>query len=148
MPTKPSPEVERWLDDLPEDRQEAARAVVAEVRAALPEGYAESMTFGMPTWEVPLERYPDTYNGKPLMYAAFAAQKRHYALYLMAPYQQPEIMARLEQGFEEAGQKLDMGKSCVRFRKLEDLPLPVIRDVVGALGVDAFIESSERAQAR
>ena len=146
MPTKPSPEVERWLDDLPEDRQEAARAVVAEVRTALPEGYAESMTFGMPTWEVPLERYPDTYNGKPLMYAAFAAQKRHYALYMMAPYQSPEILERLERGFADAGKKLDMGKSCVRFRTLENLPLPVIADTIGALDVDAFIESHGRAR--
>lgn len=105
------------------------------------------MTWGMPTWEVPLSRYPDTYNRKPLMYAAIAAQKRHYAVYLASPYQDPAVMELLERGFEQAGAKLGMGKSCVRFTRLDGFPLEVIARVISAFDADTFIASSEAARA-
>lgn len=101
----------------------------------------------MPTYEVPLSRHADTYNGKPLMYAAIAAQKNHYAIYLSAPYQNSKILKQLEDGYAKAGMKLDMGKSCVRFRKIEEVPLEVIAEVVAAQSVDEFVAQYEAIQA-
>jgi hypothetical protein len=140
--------VEEYLEELPEER----RAVVAAVREAilrgLPGGYSETMNWGMISYEVPLERYPDTYNGQPLSLAALAAQKNHYALYLMCVYGDPEMERRLRDGFQAAGKKLDMGKSCVRFRRLEDLPLDVIEEIVAATPPEAFIARYEANRRR
>ena len=104
------------------------------------------MNWGMIAYEVPLERYPDTYNGEPLMYAALAAQKRHYSLYLTSVYQDPERLDRLKDQFREAGKKVDMGKSCVRFKKLDDLPLEVIGQVIASDSVDEFVRGYEEAR--
>jgi hypothetical protein len=99
----------------------------------------------MITWCIPLERYPDTYNKQPLAYAALAAQKNYYAVYLTA-CMDSEQEAALRRGFAEAGKKLDMGKSCVRFRKLDDLPLEVIGRAVAATPPERFIELYEQAK--
>lgn len=140
--------VAEYLEELPEDRRETVAAVRELVRDALPPGFSERMNWGMIAWEVPLERYPDTYNGQPLLLAALASQKRHCSLYLHGAYMKPELVRRLEDGFAEAGLKLDMGKSCVRFRTPDDLPAPVIRDVVGALDPDDFVALYESARRR
>jgi hypothetical protein len=138
--------VEAYLAELPEDRRETVAAVRRAVLDRLPDGYQERMNWGMISYEVPLERYPDTYNGQPLMYAALAAQKRGYTLYLMNEY--ADGGPALREGFERAGKKLDMGKSCVRFRRLEDLPLDVIGDAIARTPVDAFIGTHEAARSR
>src|SRR5207248_6246879 len=106
-------------------------AVRQGVRGDLPRGYREAANWGMICYEVPRERYPDTYNGQPLCYAALAAQKNHYAIYLTCVYQDPEQAAWLKGEFRKAGKKLDMGKSCLRFKRLEDLPLEAIGKVIG-----------------
>jgi len=135
--------VEAYLAELPPERRAIVEAVREVVLANLPDGYRETMNWGMITYEIPLARYPDTYNGKPLMYAAIAAQKHHISLYLMGAYQDSEQETELKAGFANAGKKLDMGKSCVRFRKLEDLPLDVIGRVVASTSPDAFIAAYE-----
>ena len=138
--------VEGYLQELPEER----RAVVSQVREvilrSLPEGYQESMNWGMIAYEIPLERFPDTYNKKPLMYMALAAQKNHYAVYSSGVYMDPLGESWLRSEFEKAGKKLDMGKSCIRFRKLEDLPLEAIGEVAAAHTVEEFLEIYERAR--
>lgn len=140
--------VGEYLDSLPEER----RAVVAKVRDVilknLPPGYAETMNWGMISYEIPLERYPDTYNGQPLAYAGLAAQKNYFALYLLGANQDPAQEALLRQGFADAGKKLDMGKSCLRFQKLEDLPLDVVGRVIASTSPEEFIERHEAARAR
>ena len=136
-----------YIAALPDDRAKVIRKVRAAIRKALPKGYVETMTWGMPTYEVPLSRHADTYNGKPLLYAAIAAQKNHYAIYLSAPYQNSKILKQLEDGYAKAGMKLDMGKSCVRFRKIEEVPLEVIAEVVAAQSVDEFVAQYEAIQA-
>ena len=73
---------EDYIAELPPERQELVMRVRDLVNANLPGGYVERMSWGMISWELPLERYPDTYNGQPLVYAALAAQKSHTALYL------------------------------------------------------------------
>ena len=112
----------------------------------LPDGYAESFTSGMISYEIPLERYRDTYNGKPLGYAALAAQKNYYALYLLAAYADPDASKYLKQEFEKRGKKLDMGKSCLRFKTLDDLPLDVIGKVISSTPPEALIRQAEAAR--
>jgi hypothetical protein len=140
--------VEEYLQSLPEDR----RAVVAAVRDVilknLPAGYHESMGFGMINYAVPLERYPKTYNKQPLCYAALAAQKNYIALYLMGVYAPPERHEWFREEFRKAGKKLDMGKSCVRFRKLDDLPLDLIGRVIAGIPVDKWIAIYEASRKR
>lgn len=138
--------VDEYLAELPDERRAVVAAVRDVIRAHLPRGYDETMNWGMISWEVPLSRYPDTYNGRPLSYVALAAQKNGYSLYLMSPYQDPALDARLRDAFAAAGKRLDMGKSCVRFKRLEDLPLDAIGDIVAAVPPDAFIERYERAR--
>ncbi|HYO62290.1 MAG TPA: DUF1801 domain-containing protein [Pyrinomonadaceae bacterium] len=140
--------VEEYLAGLPEERREAVGRVREVILANLPEGYREAMNWGMICYEVPLERYPTTYNGQPLGYAALAAQKNWCTLYLMAAYQDSEQERRLREGFARAGLKLDMGKSCVRFRRAEDLALDTIAEVVGGTTPDEFIAAYEAARRR
>ena len=123
--------VEEYLQELPEDRRAVVSAVRDVVVRNLPAGYREAMGFGMIVWGIPLEEYPDTYNGQPLGYAALAAQTNYYALYVMT-CMVPAQEKWLRDEFEKAGKKLDMGKSCLRFKKLEDLPLDVIGRLIGS----------------
>ncbi len=81
------------------------------------------MQFGMIAYCVPLSRYPETYNGAPLLYAALAAQKNHNAVYLMGIYADGELRKWFEANYKASGKRLDVGKSCVRFKTLDDLPL-------------------------
>lgn len=131
--------VDQYLNNLPQDR----RAIIEELRDLilrnLPQGYREAMNWGAITYEVPLERLPDTYNGQPLCYIALAAQKNYCSLYLMTVYGNAKQAAWFKQEFKKAGKKLDMGKSCVRFRTLEDLPLSVIAQVVASTPMDKYI---------
>ena len=140
--------VQEYLDELPDDR----RAVVAAIRELilrhLPAGYRESMNWGMISYEVPLERYPNTYNGQPLGYIALAAQKNYYALYLMGVYQDAGQESWLKEQFKQAGKKFDMGKSCLRFRRLEDLPLEAIGQVVASISPEEYIARYEANRQR
>lgn len=138
--------VEEYIAGLPEGRREAIRAVRELILANLPEGYAEEMAFGMIGYVVPLERCPDTYNGRPLSYAALASQKNHMSLYLMSVY--GEAGEAFRERWAATGKKLDMGKSCVRFRSLDDLALDVIAAEIAANPVDLHIEHYEAAQRR
>lgn len=140
--------VDGYLKELPPER----RAVVSKLRDMvlkhLPKGYEESFEWGYPTYQVPLARFPDTYNKKPLCYAAIAAQKNHYALYLMCVYQDAKQLAKLEAAFEKAGKKLDMGKSCVRFKSLDDVPLPAIGQIIASTPPAAYIKAYEKIRAK
>ena len=138
--------VEEYLNELPEDRRQVISAVREVILRNLPEGYQEAMNWGMISYEIPLERYPETYNSQPLSYLALAAQKRHYALYLMCVYGNEKQENWLRNEFQRAGKRLDMGKSCVRFRKLEDLPLAAIGQVVASLSPTEFIARYEASR--
>ena len=142
--------VAEYLDELPPER----RAVVAVVRDLvlrhLPAGYQESMLFGMIGYAIPLADYPNTYNKQPLTYVALAAQKRHYALYLMNVHQNGDDEARLREAFARAGKWLDMGKSCLRFASLDALELDAVAAVIASTPPAEFIARYEtvRAQTR
>ena len=132
--------VEEFLASLPEDRRTALQAVRETILENLPDGYDEVMNWGMITYEVPLETCPDTYNGKPLLYAALGSQKKHMAVYLTGIYMDEGTREEFEASYRDTGQRMDMGKSCVRFRKLEDLPLPLIGEAIGQIPADEFVE--------
>jgi hypothetical protein len=138
--------VEQYLQELPEERRAVVSAVRDVVLRNLPAGYREGMSFGMIGYVIPLENYPDTYNRQPLAFAALAAQKNYYALYLNCVYQDAEQDGQLREAFARAGKKLDMGKSCIRFKKLEDLPLDVIGQAIAGTPPAEFIAQYERAR--
>lgn len=138
--------VEEYLSELPPERRRVISQVRETIRGNLHKGFRESMNWGMISYEIPLEDYPDTYNKQPLSYVGLAAQKNYYALYLMGVYQDPEQEAKLKEGFEKAGQRLDMGKSCLRFRKLENLPLDVIGELIAGKTPQMMISGYEASR--
>ena len=135
-----------YLAELPEDRRAEITQVRDLVNAALPDGYREGMSFGMIGWVIPLERYPDTYNKQPLAYAALAAQKNSNSLYLNCVYASKERTERLKQAWAAAGKKLDMGKSCIRFKKADDLALDLLSEEIASITPDEFIRIYEEAR--
>ncbi len=143
MPSAPVTTVAQYLATLPPEKRKVVAAVRKVIRANLPKGYVETLNWGVISYEIPLTRYPDTYNGRPLCYAGLASTKGGYSLYLMCPYQDPKLRKAFEAGFAKAGKKLDMGKSCVRFKRLEDLPLQVIGETIAKVPVDAYLARYE-----
>jgi hypothetical protein len=131
--------VSEYLSGLPEERRAVVATLRSFVKKHLPDGYKEQIDFGAITYAVPLTILPDTYNGKPLCYAAIAAQKNYYSLYLMSAYGDAKQAKWMAGEFKKRGKKLDMGKACLRFKSLDDLPLDVIGQVVASTPMDAYI---------
>lgn len=137
-----------YLKDLPEDRRAAISKVRGVIRKHLPKGLAERMCTGMISYVVPHRLYPAGYHcgtDQPLPYAYLASQKNHMALYLMTVYQNPRMADWLREQFRLRGKKLDMGKSCIRFKRLEDLPLDVIGEAIARVPVADYIQGYEDA---
>jgi len=138
---------QEYLAALEHHRGELLQKVHDLVTAAMPAGYAEALAFGMITWAVPLERYPTTYNKQPLSYVALAAQKRYNSLYLMAMYAGSALEEDFRRRWAAGGRTLDMGKSCLRFRRLDDLDLDLLAETVAATSVEDYIALYESARA-
>lgn len=132
--------VEEYIQQLPENRKDEIGAVRKVILDNLPAGIEENMNWGMISYEVPLSVCPDTYNNKPLMYAALDSQKNHMSIYLSAIYANDDLRDEFEQNYQSTGNKLDIGKSCVRFKKIDNLSLDVIGQAIGAVSVHDFIE--------
>lgn len=137
---------DEYINELPPERRDVVSAVRKVVLANLPVGVEESMSWGMVSYEVPLTLFPKTYNDKPLVFAALAAQKQYYALYLMGIYGSQSLRANFEEAYQATGKRMDIGKSCVRFRTLEDLPLDVVAEAVAAVSLDEFCAMHEASQ--
>jgi len=137
--------IEEYLQQLSPDRRQAIERVRAVILENLPHGYEEAMNWGMITYQVPLSVKPDTYNKKPLMYAALASQKNHMAVYLSGIYSNKDTSAEFEQAYRATGKRYDVGKSCVRFRKLDDLPLDLIGKAIAQTPVQDFVADYEHA---
>jgi uncharacterized protein YdhG (YjbR/CyaY superfamily) len=133
-----------YLAELPADRRAALEAVRQTILANLPAGYEEAMAWGMITYQVPLARYPNTYNGQPLAYAGLASQKNHMSVYLIGLYADDAAREHFEAAYRATGKRYDVGKSCVRFKKLDDLPLALIGESVASLSVDEFVARVEK----
>jgi len=109
----------------------------------LPEGYQETINWGMISYEIPLDRYPDTYNNQPLSYLGLAAQRNYNALYLMPVYQDEKLEEWLSEEFEKANKKMDIGRSCLKFQTVDDLPIEAITKIIAHQTPDEFIETYE-----
>ena len=134
--------VQGYLRELPEDRRAAISAIRDVILASLPAGFEECMSYGMIGYVVPHRLFPAGYHCDPklpLPLAHLASQKNHMALYLMTVYCDPKMNRWFRDAWQAAGKKLDMGKACVRFKRLEDVPLKVIGEAIGRLSVKDYI---------
>ena len=134
---------EEYLSELEPARREAISAVRTVILDNLPDGYEEVMQYGMISYIVPLSVIPDTYNGQPLMYIALASQKQYMSLYLTTVYADQSLSDWFKQRYLATGKKLNMGKSCVRFRKLENLPLDLVAEVTALTPLAKFVEETK-----
>jgi hypothetical protein len=137
-----------YLKSLPEDRRQALTKIRAVIRKNLPKGFAESMQYGMISWVVPHKIYPAGYHCDPkkaVPFVCLASHKSGISLYLMTAYADPAMAAWLKEGFQAVGKKLDMGKSCLRFKKLEDVPLDVIGEAVAKVSLEEYLARYESA---
>lgn len=138
--------VEQYLDALPEDRREAIAAVRRVVLKNLPKGYEEGMQYGMIGYFVPHSLYPAGYHcdaSQPVPFASIASQKNHMAIYMMCIYSDPAHLEWFVDAWKKSGNRLDMGKGCVRFRKLENVPLDVVGQAIRRVPVKNFLEHYE-----
>ncbi|MFF2050005.1 DUF1801 domain-containing protein [Leifsonia sp. NPDC058194] len=146
MRAEPLPaEVVDYLEALPSKRREVYQPVFDTVAEAMPDGYRLGVQWRMPGWVVPLETFPDTYNGQPLAYVSLGAQKNYTSLYLMALSSDSAEERGFRREWASSGRRLDMGKSCVRFRSLADVDLPLVAKTVAAFPVARFVSIYERA---
>lgn len=143
MATSNAATVDAYLAELPEATRNEIARVRDLVNAHLPSGYREGMAFGMITWSIPLETYADTYNGQPLGYVALAAQKKYNSLYLLGAYAESGQRERLEKAYDDAGRRLDMGKSCLHFRTADELPTDLIGELIASRKPADFIALME-----
>jgi ribosomal protein S7 len=138
---------DEYIEKLPAEKRETIVTLRKLINKNLPKGYVESVSWGVISYEIPLSVFPDTYNKQPLTYVALAAQKNHYALYLMCAYANSKHSQWLAAEFKKAGKKLDMGKSCLRFKKLDDLPLNVIEEAIGMVTPEKYLAFYKAARA-
>lgn len=148
MVSSKAPTPEAYLAELPRERAAFVARLRDLVNANLPPGYVEGMGWGMIGWVVPLATYPDTYNGQPLVFAGLAAQKNHTALYLNCVYASQARTERLKAAWAATGRKLDMGKSCLRFKRPEDVAETVLAETIRSVPVERFIAEYEAGLAR
>ena len=138
--------VAEYLDTLSPHRRKDIETIRSMILQNLPEGYEESMRWGMISYEIPLSRYPNTYNAQPLGYVALAAQKNHIGLYLMNVYGNPQIEKWFKNEYKMSGKKLDMGKSCVRIKSAAELPLDLIGETVAKTSPEQYIQMYEASR--
>lgn len=142
-----APTVAEYLKELPEDRREAVQAVRKVILANLDKGFVEQMSYGGICYCVPHSLYPAGYHCDPkqaLPYAGIGSQKNHIGIYMMCLYNDPADLATFQREWRATGKKLDMGKSCVRFRKIEDVPLEVVGRAIKRVTLKKFIEHYEK----
>jgi hypothetical protein len=138
--------VDEYVNSLPPDRREAINAVRKVILENLPKGYEECMSYGMIGYVVPHSIYPKGYHCDPklpLPFANLGSQKNHVALHLMNVYGDAKTQQWFRKAWAASGKKLDMGKACVRFKRVEDLPLDVIGQVIARTPVDRYIARIE-----
>lgn len=138
---------EAYLQALPEDRREVVGHIRQELLDHLPEGFEEQMNYGMLGYVVPHHLYPAGYHVDPrlpLPFINLASQKRHIALYHHGLYQNPDLLHWFQAAYaKNARHKLDMGKSCVRFKKLDDIPYKLIGELAEKITPQDWITAYE-----
>jgi hypothetical protein len=149
--------VDEYLRSLPEDRRKAIAAVRKVVLENLDADFQEGMQYGMIGYYVPHSVYPAGYHADPkhgLQFAALASQKNYMSLYLMGLYcgcvdgvSDTALVRWFRDAWAKSGKKkLDMGKSCIRFKKLDDIPLGVIGEAIRRVPARLYIDAYEKAR--
>lgn len=140
--------IDGYLAAVPEDRRSTLVALRAVINRNLPAGCEEGTQYGMPAWFVPHGRYPHGYHcdpREPLPFAGIASKKSHIGLHLFFAYIDPELMAWFETEWRKTGCRWDAGKSCVRVKRLEDIPLALVGRLVKKVSVKRFVASYEKS---
>jgi uncharacterized protein YdhG (YjbR/CyaY superfamily) len=140
-----------YIKELSPERRRDIETVRKIIKKNLPKGYREMMQWGMLSYAVPLSTYPKGYGGNPnvpLPYIGLASQKNYMSLYLMGTYGNEKDDKWFRDAYKKSGKKLDMGKGCVRFKSVDDLPLDVIAKAVALSPVKKHIETYEKARDR
>jgi hypothetical protein len=132
--------VDQYLAELPEPRKSEIKELISLVRANLPPGYEEAMAWGMVVFQVPLYVSGPTYNDQPLAAVALASQKNHISFYLSSIYASEKLTAEFHKRWDRSGKKLDMGKSCVRFKSLDKADLETLSWAVSLLTPEQFTQ--------
>ncbi len=135
--------IDAFVDHLDADGAAAIRSLLDTVRRNIDPRFEESFDGRMVHWVVPLSIFPDGYHatpGQPLPFLSLASQKRHIALYHLGLYADPEAQRWFAREYAATGQKLDMGKSCIRFARPADIPLDVIGRLATRIGVDEYVD--------
>jgi hypothetical protein len=145
---RPALTVSQWLASVPAERKDAINAVRRAVNENLPQGYEETVDWGMLAWVVPLKTLPNTHNGHPLTLAALGAHTKRMTNYLMSIYSDAKIRRAFEIAYKKTGKRLDMGGCCVHFKTLDDLPLDVVGNTIASVGVDQYVERYERSRTK
>ena len=148
MTKRPALTVSQWLASVPAERRDAIKAVRDAVNEHLPQGYEETVDWGMLAWVVPLATLPTTHNGHPLMLAALGAHTKLMTIYLMSVYGDPKIRREFETAYKKTGKKLDMGGSCVHFKTLDDLPLDVVGNTIARVAVEEYVERYQHSRTK
>jgi hypothetical protein len=143
---RPPLTVKQWLASVPAARKDAINAVRKAVNARLPPGYEETVDWGMLAWVVPLDTFPDTHNGRPLMFAALGAHRKLMTVYLMTVYDDAKLRREFTAAYKKTGKKLDIGGCCVHFKTLDDLPLDVVGNAVASIGVDQYVDRYKKSR--
>lgn len=140
--------IEEYIAQIPEERREGFRKLLEIVDSNLPMGFQQTMQYGMVTWCVPLETYPAGYHcakNTPLPFLSVASQKNFVAFYNMGIYAEPEILDWFVEEFpKHSKKKLDMGKSCIRFKKIEDITYDLLGELCQKITVNEWIAIYEK----
>ena len=139
--------VDQYLAELPEDRQKAISQLRKVIKKNMPKGFQETMGYGMIGYVVPHSKYPAGYHCNPkdpLPFMNVASQKNFIAVYHMGVYADPKLLKWFTDAHAKASpKKLDMGKSCMRYKKAEDIPYELIGELASKITVEDWIERYE-----
>lgn len=138
--------VAQYLRELPDDRRAALQVLREVFLENVDSDIVEVMSYGMIGYHVSFDAYPGGYHcdpSTPLPYAGLASQKNHLALYMMGLYTDPDDVAWFQSAWKATGNRLDMGKSCVRFRRIEDVPLEVVAEAIRRMPSKRYIQTYE-----
>ena len=131
--------VAEYLDELSEEDREVVSTLRDLFLKHLPKGLEEAMNWGMLSYQVPFSLVPKTYNNQPLAFAAIARQKNYFSIYLMSVYADDLLRERFESEYRATGKRMDLGKACIRFKTLNDLPIDLIRKYLSAVSLEDYI---------
>lgn len=140
--------VSEYLTSIPEDRRSMVESIRSAIRTSLPSGYEETISHNMIAYQVPLKKFPDTYNREPLLFAALASQRGYVSLYLMPLYIVPKFRDMFIADAKKETKKLDMAASCIRFKQEEHVPYAAIRKAIGKVSLVQFVSHAKKAHSK